>query len=128
MDPISEEEPGKILHEVRLGVSSGLSLGGKSVYYGSVDATPQFVMTLGSVSRWGFAKDTITALLPHADRALDWIRNYGDEDGDGSVEYRRLNEQGLINQSWKDSWDGINFADGRLAEPPIAPCEVQALV
>ncbi|MDP9999473.1 amylo-alpha-1,6-glucosidase [Pseudarthrobacter sulfonivorans] len=127
VDPMSEEEPGKILHEVRLGVSSGLSLGGKSVYYGSVDATPQFVMTLASVSRWGFAKDTIAALLPHADRALDWIRNYGDKDGDGFVEYQRLNEQGLINQGWKDSWDGINFADGRVAEPPIALCEVQAL-
>ncbi|WP_115787198.1 glycogen debranching N-terminal domain-containing protein [Arthrobacter silvisoli] len=128
VDPMSEEEPGKILHEVRLGVSSGLSLGGKSVYYGSVDATPQFVMAIASVSRWGFAKDTIAALLPHADRALDWVRNYGDKDGDGFVEYERLNEQGLINQGWKDSWDGINFVDGRLAEPPIALCEVQALV
>ncbi len=128
VDPVSEEEPGKILHEVRLGVSGGLSLGGKSVYYGSVDATPQFVMTLGAVSRWGFAKDTIAALLPHADRALDWVRTYGDKDGDGFVEYERLNDHGLINQGWKDSWDGINFADGRLAEPPIALCEVQALV
>jgi len=128
VDPMSEEEPGKILHEVRLGVSSGLALGGKSAYYGSVDATPQFVMTLASVSRWGFAKDTIADLLPHADRALDWIRNYGDKDGDGFVEYERLNDQGLINQGWKDSWDGINFADGRIAEPPIALCEVQALV
>jgi glycogen debranching enzyme len=128
VDPMSEEEPGKILHEVRLGVSGGLSLGGKSAYYGSVDATPLFVMTLGSVSRWGFAKDTIAALLPHADRALDWIRNYGDKDGDGFVEYERLNPQGLINQGWKDSWDGINFADGTLAEPPIALCEVQAYV
>ncbi|MBT2512997.1 glycogen debranching N-terminal domain-containing protein [Arthrobacter sp. ISL-30] len=128
VDPMSEEEPGKILHEVRLGVSSGLALGGKSVYYGSVDATPQFVMTLASVSRWGFAKETIAALLPHADRALDWIRDYGDKDGDGFVEYQRLNDQGLINQGWKDSWDGINFADGTIAEPPIALCEVQALV
>ena len=127
VDPMSEEEPGKILHEVRLGISGGLSLGGKSVYYGSADATPQFVMTLASVSRWGFAKETIAALLPHADRALDWIRNYGDKDGDGFVEYERLNPQGLINQGWKDSWDGVNFADGRLAEPPIALCEVQAL-
>jgi glycogen debranching enzyme len=128
VDPMSEEEPGKILHEVRLDVSSGLSLGGKSTYYGSVDATPLFVLTLGSVSRWGFAKETIAALLPHADRALDWIRDYGDKDGDGFVEYERLNDQGLINQGWKDSWDGINFADGTLAEPPIALCEVQALV
>ncbi|MGK3648271.1 amylo-alpha-1,6-glucosidase [Pseudarthrobacter enclensis] len=128
VDPVTEEEPGKILHEVRLGVSTGLALGGKSVYYGSVDATPQFVMTLGSVSRWGFARDTIAALLPHADRALDWVRNYGDKDGDGFVEYSRLHEQGLVNQGWKDSWDGINFADGTVAEPPIALCEVQALV
>ena len=112
VDPMSEEEPGKILHEVRLDVSSGLSLGGKSTYYGSVDATPLFVMVLGAVSRWGFAKDTIAALLPHADRALEWIRDYGDKDGDGFVEYERLNPQGLINQGWKDSWDGINFADG----------------
>lgn len=128
VDAMSEEEPGKILHEVRLDVSSGLALGGKSVYYGSVDATPLFVTVLGDVSRWGFAKDTIAALLPHADRALEWIRDYGDKDGDGFVEYERLNDRGLINQGWKDSWDGINFADGRLAEPPIALCEVQAYV
>ena len=128
VDPLTEEEPGKILHEVRLDVSSGLSLGGKSNYYGSVDATPLFLMVLGAVSRWGFAADTIKALLPHADRALDWIVNYGDKDGDGFVEYQRLNDQGLINQGWKDSWDGINFADGTLAEPPIALCEVQAYV
>jgi glycogen debranching enzyme len=128
VDPISEEEPGKILHEVRLDISSGLSLGGKSIYYGSVDATPLFVMLLGAVSRWGFAAETIASLLPHADRALEWIRKYGDRDGDGFVEYERLNGQGLINQGWKDSWDGINFADGTLAEPPIALCEVQAYV
>ncbi|MBT2522614.1 glycogen debranching N-terminal domain-containing protein [Arthrobacter sp. ISL-28] len=128
VDPMSEEEPGKILHEVRLDVSSGQALGGKSMYYGSVDATPLFVMLLGSVSRWGFAADTIAALLPNADRALDWIRDYGDKDGDGFVEYERLNDRGLINQGWKDSWDGINFADGRLAEPPIALCEVQGYV
>ncbi|BCW05909.1 glycogen debranching N-terminal domain-containing protein [Arthrobacter sp. NtRootA1] len=128
VDPISEEEPGKILHEVRLDVSSGLALGGKSAYYGSVDATPLFVTVLGEVGRWGFAAETISALLPHADRALDWIRDYGDKDGDGFVEYSRLNDRGLINQGWKDSWDGINFADGSLAEPPIALCEVQAYV
>jgi glycogen debranching enzyme len=128
VDPTTEEEPGKILHEVRLDISSGLALGGKSAYYGSIDATPLFVDVLGAVSRWGFAKDTIAALLPHADRALDWIRDYGDRDGDGFVEYQRLNPRGLLNQGWKDSWDGINFADGTLAEPPIALCEVQAYV
>lgn len=128
VDPISEEEPGKILHEVRLDVSSALALGGKATYYGSVDATPLFVMVLGSVSRWGFAADTIAALLPHADRALEWIQKYGDKDGDGFVEYERLNNRGLINQGWKDSWDGINFANGSMPEPPIALCEVQAYV
>ncbi|WP_416418053.1 glycogen debranching N-terminal domain-containing protein [Paenarthrobacter aromaticivorans] len=128
VDPISEEEPGKILHEIRLDVSSGLSLGGKSTYYGSVDATPLFVLVLGSVSRYGVAKDTIAELLPNADRALAWISEYGDKDGDGFVEYERLNDRGLINQGWKDSWDGINFADGHLAEPPIALCEVQGYV
>ncbi|WP_426007438.1 glycogen debranching N-terminal domain-containing protein [Paenarthrobacter sp. NyZ202] len=128
VDPVTEEEPGKILHEVRLDVSSNLALGGKSTYYGSVDATPLFVVVLGSVSRWGFAKETIAELLPHADRALEWIRDYGDRDGDGFVEYQRLNPEGLINQGWKDSWDGINFADGTPAEPPIALCEVQAYV
>ena len=128
VDPTSEEEPGKILHEVRLDVSSGLSLGGKSVYYGSVDATPLFVVVLGSASRYGFFADTIATLMPHADRALEWIRDYGDKDGDGFVEYQRLNDQGLQNQGWKDSWDGINFADGTLAEGPIALCEVQGYV
>ncbi|WP_285244013.1 glycogen debranching N-terminal domain-containing protein [Pseudarthrobacter sp. fls2-241-R2A-127] len=128
VDPLTEEEPGKILHEVRLSLNAGLALGGKSAYYGSVDATPLFVDVLGAVSRWGFGADIIAGLLPHADRALEWIRHYGDKDGDGFVEYERLNDQGLINQGWKDSWDGINFADGTLAEPPIALCEVQAYV
>ena len=126
VDPMSEEEPGKILHEVRLDVSSGLSLGRKSVYYGSVDATPLFVMLLGAVNRRGFAP--MAAPLPQPGRALDWIWDYGDKDGDGFVEYERLNPQGFINQGWKDSWEGINFADGTLAEPPIALCEVQGYV
>lgn len=128
VDLMSEEEPGKILHEVRFGVSSGLALGGKSAYYGSVDATPLFVALFGEVSRWGFAPDAVKALLPHVDRALDWIRSYGDRDGDGFVEYSRLTDRGLINQGWKDSWDGVNFADGTLAQAPIALCEVQAYV
>ncbi|BCW35846.1 hypothetical protein StoSoilA2_19020 [Arthrobacter sp. StoSoilA2] len=128
VDPLTEEQPGRILHEVRLGVGTGLALGGKSAYYGTADATPLFVTLLGEVSRWVLAADDVAALVPHADRALDWIRDYGDRDGDGFVEYERLNDHGLINQGWKDSWDGINFADGHLAEPPIALCEVQGYV
>ncbi|HEY8702633.1 MAG TPA: glycogen debranching N-terminal domain-containing protein [Arthrobacter sp.] len=128
VDPLTEEQPGRILHEVRLDVGTGLALGGKSAYYGTIDATPLFVTLLGEASRWGLPAGEIAALVPHADRALDWIREYGDRDGDGFVEYQRLSEQGLLNQGWKDSRDGINFADGRLAEAPIALCEVQGYV
>jgi glycogen debranching enzyme len=127
VDNDSEEEPGRIPHEVRLGVTAGLSLGG-TAYYGTADATPLFVSVLGELSRWGLSDDVIDALLPHADRALEWIEKYGDRDGDGFVEYLRPNTHGLVNQGWKDSWDGINFADGRMAEAPIALCEVQGYV
>ena len=126
--PLTEEQPGRILHEVRLGVNTNLALGGGSVYYGTADATPLFVVLLGELSRWGLAADSLDSLLPHADRALAWIDDYGDQDGDGFVEYARMNEDGLVNQGWKDSWDGINFADGSLAEAPIATCEVQGYV
>jgi glycogen debranching enzyme len=127
VDNDSEEEPGRIPHEVRLGVTAGLSLGG-TAYYGTADATPLFVSVLGELSRWGLSDDIIDSLLPHADRALEWIEKYGDRDGDGFVEYLRPNTHGLVNQGWKDSWDGINFADGRMAEAPIALCEVQGYV
>jgi glycogen debranching enzyme len=128
VDPLTEEEPGRILHEVRLGVESGLSLGGGSTYYGTVDATPLFVVLLAELSRWGAEPDQVRELLPHADRALEWIERYGDRDGDGFVEYQRATDRGLRNQGWKDSWDGVNFADGRPAEPSIALCEVQGYV
>ena len=127
VDDDSEEEPGRIPHEVRFGVTAGLSLGG-TAYYGTADATPLFVSLLGELSRWGLSGDHLDSLIPHADRALEWIEKYGDRDGDGFVEYLRPNPHGLLNQGWKDSWDGINFADGRMAEPPTALCEVQAYV
>lgn len=126
VNPATEEEPGRILHEVRLGAQTERVLGGRSIYYGTADATPLFVAILSELSRWGLEPDTVHALLPAADRALAWIENYGDRDGDGFVEYQRQTEHGLINQGWKDSWDGINFADGSLAQGPIALCEVQA--
>lgn len=126
VNPRTEEEPGRILHEVRLGVSTGEDLAGRGIYYGTADATPLFVAGIGELNRWGLEPEAVQDLLPAADRALDWIENYGDRDGDGFVEYQRHTDQGLINQGWKDSWDGINFADGTLAEAPIALCEVQA--
>ncbi|MET8243951.1 glycogen debranching N-terminal domain-containing protein [Streptomyces sp. NPDC005202] len=126
-DPVTEEEPGRIPHELRFGVEASLALGG-TVYYGTVDATPLFVMLLGELCRWGVDPAAVEELLPHADRALEWIEKYGDRDGDGFVEYRRATDRGLANQGWKDSWDGINSADGRLAETPIALAEVQGYV
>ena len=128
VDADSEEEPGRILHEVRGGPASAFALGGRKAYYETADATPLFVMLLGELQRWGYKDAVIAELLPHADRALEWIEQYGDADGDGFVEYCRKTSHGLANQGWKDSWDGINFADGTIAEPPIALAEVQAYV
>jgi glycogen debranching enzyme len=126
VDPRTEEEPGKILHEVRFGsAATGLALGGGQTYYGTIDATPLFVMLLGEAQRWGLADDVVGKLLPHADAALEWIETFGDRDGDGYVEYQRATPTGLANQGWKDSWDAIRLSDGRLAQPPIALCEVQ---
>jgi glycogen debranching enzyme len=125
VDPLSEEEPGKILHEVRSGLDAGASLGGGNVYYGSVDATPLFVMLLGELRRWGLAREEVEQLMPHADRALEWLTRYGDRDGDGFIEYLRATDRGLQNQGWKDSFDGITFAKGSIAEAPLALAEVQ---
>jgi glycogen debranching enzyme len=127
-DPMSEEEPGRILHEVRLGVDPGRALGASSIYYGSVDATPLFVVLLDEAVRWGLDPDQARSLLPAADRALAWVTDHGDLDGDGFVEYQRKTDRGLLNQGWKDSADSIAFADGRPARGPIALCEVQAYV
>ncbi len=128
VDPRHEEEPGRILHEMRFGDAASLSLGGGSIYYGTADATPLFVMLLGELRRWGVGRDVVDQLLPNAVRAIEWIERFGDADGDGYVEYHRATDRGLANQGWKDSWDGIRYADGRIAEAPIALCEVQAYV
>lgn len=124
----TEEEPGKILHEIRFGHADALALGGGERYYGSVDATPLFVMMVAELARWNVNDELTARLLPHVDRALAWIEDCGDRDGDGFVEYERLNPDGLINQGWKDSWDAIRHADGSLARGPIALCEVQGYV
>jgi glycogen debranching enzyme len=128
VEPLSEEEPGRIPHELRWGLTNSLAHGRGSLYYGTADATPLFVMLLGELSRWGLAEEIVHDLLPHAERALDWITTYGDRDGDGFVEYRRATNRGLVNQGWKDSWDGISFASGRLPQAPIALCEIQGYV
>jgi glycogen debranching enzyme len=121
----NEEQPGKILHEVRFSPGPSLALADGEVYYGSVDATPLFVMLVHEMWRWGTPLDELRPLLPAVDAALDWVAGPGDPDGDGYVEYARRSPHGLVNQGWKDSWDGVSFADGRIAEPPIALAEVQ---
>ena len=128
IDPRTDEQPGRILHEMRFGEAASLSLGGGSIYYGTADATPLFVMLLGELRRWGLAPEAVDSLLPNAERALEWIDTFGDADGDGYVEYKRATDRGLANQGWKDSWDAIRYADGTVANAPIALCEVQAYV
>jgi glycogen debranching enzyme len=125
VDPTSEEEPGRILHELRFGPPSALAPGGTDRYYGTADATSLFVVVLDELMRFGASAAEIEPLLAHADRALEWVERYGDRDGDGFVEYLRATDRGLLNQGWKDSHDGITFADGRVAEPPLALAEVQ---
>jgi glycogen debranching enzyme len=128
VDPETEEEPGRILHEIRFHDQPSWALRDGTIYYGTADATPLFVILLGELRRWGLEPEAVRELLPHADRALEWIERYGDRDGDGYVEYQRATERGLENQGWKDSWDAIRFSDGSLAEGPIALCEVQGYV
>jgi glycogen debranching enzyme len=97
-------------------------------YYGSVDATPLWLILLHEAWRWTGDLDLARDLLPHAERALEWIAHHGDMDGDGFVEYARTSPKGLVNQGWKDSGDGVPFPDGQLPEPPIALVEVQGYV
>jgi glycogen debranching enzyme len=128
-NPASDEQPGRILHEVRLGGSSAsLALGQGDIYYGSADSTPLFVMLVAELHRWGVPFADLQSLLPAVDAALGWMAGPGDLDGDGYVECQRATTRGLVNQGWKDSWDSVSFADGRLAQGPLALAEVQAYV
>src|SRR5262249_43905916 len=97
-------------------------------YYGSVDATPLFVVLAGAYFQRTDDRAFIGRMWPHVERALEWIDRYGDLDNDGFVEYSRRSAAGLVQQGWKDSQDSVFHADGSLAEPPIALCEVQAYV
>ncbi|MBI3898036.1 MAG: amylo-alpha-1,6-glucosidase [Gammaproteobacteria bacterium] len=127
-DPLKDAEPGKIFHEMRGGELAALGEVPFGRYYGSVDATPLFVMLAGEYYDRTGDRAFIATLWPHIERALNWIDKYGDCDGDGFVEYQRRNPRGLLHQGWKDSEDSVFHADGTLARPPIALCEVQGYV
>src|SRR4051794_34526821 len=128
VDPLADAEPGKILHEMRGGEMAALREVPFAQYYGSVDATPLFVLLAGRyVERTG-DDETLAELWPAIEAALRWIDGPGDPDRDGFVEYQRASEQGLANQGWKDSYDAIFHADGQLAEGYIALAEVQGYV
>ena len=128
IDPVSDAEPGKILHEMRGGEMAALREVPFAQYYGSVDATPLFVLLAGLYGERTGDNETIEELWPAIEAALRWIDGPADADGDGFVEYQRATEEGLRNQGWKDSYDAIFHADGRLAEGSIALAEVQGYV
>ncbi len=127
-DDWRDEQPGKILHEFREGEMTRANEVPFSPYYGSVDATPLWLILLSETYNWNADEQLVADMLPHAYRALEWIERYGDLDGDGFVEYQRRSPRGLANQGWKDSWDAIMHRDGQIAKAPIALCEVQGYV
>lgn len=126
--PAKDAEPGKILHEMRTGEMANTGEVPFKEYYGTIDATPLFVMLAGMYYERTADEETIKKLWPNIIAALDWMDKYGDIDGDGFVEYKHKAENGLTNQGWKDSFDSIMHEDGQLAQPPIALCEVQGYV
>jgi len=123
-----DAEPGKIFHEMRGGEMVALEEVPFGKYYGSVDATPLFVILAGQYYRRTADADFIRQLWPQIDAALHWMDQYADNDADGFYDYAHKSVNGLFNQGWKDSHDSVSHADGRLAVPPIALCEVQGYV
>ncbi|GAB3592609.1 glycogen debranching N-terminal domain-containing protein [Angustibacter peucedani] len=131
VDDRTGEEPGKIPHELRRAASTHDEAGADGamvlppLYYGTVDATPLWVVLLRDAWRWGMVEDVVREMLPSLRAALRWVVELGDTDGDGFLEYADRSGRGLANQGWKDSGDAIRFADGTRAEGPVALCEVQ---
>ena len=123
-----DEQPGKILHELRAGELTQRGLKPHSPYYGTADATMLWLILLSEYWRWTDDDEFVRSFESNARAALEWIDSYGDLDGDGYVEYQTRSPQGLGNQCWRDSWDGVQFAGGTIPELPIATCEIQGHV
>jgi glycogen debranching enzyme len=128
VDRLADAEPGKILHEMRAGEMAALREVPFALYYGSVDATPLFVLLAGLYGNQTGDLATLREIWPNIEAALGWIDGPGDADGDGFVEYNRAEQEGLLNQGWKDSHDAVFHANGEIAAGPIALCEVQGYV
>ena len=126
--PEQDAQPGKVLHEFRDDEMATLGEVPFRRYYGSIDATPLFVILAGAYYQRTADRDFVESIWSNLRRALDWIDRYGDSDGDGFVEYSRMSKHGLVHQGWKDSQDSVFHGDGALAEAPIALCEVQSYV
>lgn len=124
-EELTEEEPGRILHELRFGELTYFRERPQAPYYGASDTTPLFLVLLDEYERWTGDSLLVRELEPNARAALNWIDHYGDTDGDGYIEYQRKTNLGLENQCWKDSWNSILFHDGTLAPTPRATCEIQ---
>ena len=126
IDDFRDEDPGRILHEMRYGELPAFEERPQSPYYGSADATPLYVVLLDEYERWTGDRRLVHELEYEARAALNWIDEYADLMGNGYISYQRRNEKtGLENQCWKDSWDSISYRDGRLAGFPRATCELQ---
>lgn len=125
---LTEEEPGRILHELRFGELTHFHERPQAPYYGASDTTPLFLVLLDEYERWTGDVNLVSALESKARAALNWIDHFGDRDGDGYIEYERKTKLGLENQCWKDSWNSILFKDGTLAPTPRATCEIQGYV
>lgn len=128
VDPWRDEQPGKIMHEIRYGELANTNQIPFSPYYGSVDATPLFLVLAVEYFHWTNDLETIHQLLPNIERAIKWLNQYGDRDGDGFIEYYQESSKGIANQGWKDSGDSIIHENGEYAKAPIALVEVQGYV
>ncbi|HEU0247402.1 MAG TPA: glycogen debranching N-terminal domain-containing protein [Gaiellaceae bacterium] len=129
VDDFRDEEPGRMLHEIRFGELIHFGERPHSPYYGTSDTTPLWLVLLEETYRWTGDEELVRELESAARAAIRWIDQWGDRDGDGYVEYQRRNEEtGLENQCWKDSWDSMRFADGTVAKGPIAAVEIQGYV